>query len=122
MVTNNYLYGPALFNGIMSFTTYKGDRANFEIDPRAVVLDYEGLQLERKFYSPAYDSEKEINSPKPDFRSALYWNPEVNTQNDGKVNLSFYTGDKTGLYIGVIEGIAPNGETGSSSFYFEVKK
>jgi len=122
VVSTNYLYGPALFNGIMNFTTYKGDGTSLQIDPRAVVLDYDGLQLERKFYTPAYDSDVQLNSPKPDFRSALYWNPDVSTPNDGKIDLSFYTGDKTGRYIGVIEGIAPGGETGSARFYFEVKK
>ncbi|HZX59740.1 MAG TPA: hypothetical protein VFE54_13480, partial [Mucilaginibacter sp.] len=122
MVTKNYLYGPAFFNGIMSFSSYKGDRANFEIDPNTVVLDYEGLQQERKFYSPVYDSNVRINSTIPDFRTALYWDPNVNTSHSGKVDLNFYTGDKQGKYIGIIEGIAGNGETGSEMFYFEVKK
>jgi len=122
MVTNNYLYGPDFFNGIMSFSTYKGDRANLEIDPRTVILDYDGLQLERKFYSPVYDSAEKLNSTLPDFRSALYWNPEVITQKDGKIILTFYTGDKDGAYTGVIEGIGAGGETGSAAFGFGVKK
>ncbi|MGZ3834241.1 MAG: hypothetical protein ACXVB0_12005 [Mucilaginibacter sp.] len=122
VVANNYLYGSASLNGIMSFTTYKGDGINFEIDPRAVVLDYEGLQLERKFYSPVYDSEDRANSPKPDFRSTLYWNPETVTGNDGKASLMFYTSDKPGQYIGIIEGISASGKTGSQRFYFDVKK
>jgi len=122
MVSKNYLYGPEIFNGIMSFSTYKGDRANFEINPKAVVLDYEGLQRERKFYSPVYDSDERLNSTIPDFRTALYWNPNAGTRQDGKVDLNFYTGDKSGKYVGVIEGIAGNGETGSHVFYFEVNK
>ncbi|WP_295673024.1 hypothetical protein [uncultured Mucilaginibacter sp.] len=122
VIARNYLYGIASLNGIMSFTTYKGDGINFEIDPHAVVLDYEGLQLERKFYSPVYDSEEVINSPKPDFRSALYWNPDVITGHDGKATLAFYTSDKPGTYIGIIEGITASGKTGSQQFYFEVKK
>ena len=77
MVTANYLYGPDYFNGIMSFSTYRDDRANFEIDPHAIVVDYEGLQLMRKFYSPLYGSEEKSDSPIPDFRSTLYWNPDV---------------------------------------------
>jgi hypothetical protein len=122
LVTANYLYGPVVFNGIMSFTTYKGDMSGFEIDPHAVILDYEGLQLERKFYSPVYDSDSKLNSPIPDFRNVLYWNPEADTNQEGKNNLSFYTSDKPGLYIGVIEGTTVNGEAGSQHFTFEVKK
>lgn len=122
MVTANYLYGPDYFNGIMSFSTYRDDRAGFEIDPHAVVVDYEGLQLMRKFYSPVYGSEEKFNSPVPDFRSTLYWNPDVNSGKDGKINLSFYTSDKAGKYIGIIEGIGQNGETGSHYIHFEVKR
>jgi hypothetical protein len=122
VVSADYLYGPTVFNGIMSFSTYKGDMNGFEIDPRAVILDYEGLQLERKFYSPVYDTDQQISSTIPDFRNALYWNPDVNTNQDGKNNLSFYTGDKPGRYIGVVEGNTANGEAGSQYFTFEVKK
>lgn len=122
MITQDYLYGPALFNGIMNFTTYKGDGTNFEIDPHAVVLDFEGLQLERKFYSPVYDFGAEINSPVPDFRTALYWNPGVGTDTQGKGGLSFYTSDKPGQYIGVVEGITAQGKSGSSIFRFQVTK
>lgn len=122
MITHDYLYGPALFNGIMNFTTYKGDGTNFEIDPHAVVLDFEGLQLGRKFYSPEYDFGAEINSTIPDFRTALYWNPSVDTDAHGKSDLSFYTSDKPGQYIGIIEGITADGKSGSNIFSFQVKK
>lgn len=122
VVSHDYLYGPVMFHGIMSFTTYKGDGTAFEIDPHAVVLDYDGLQTERKFYSPVYDSETQRNSTIPDFRTALYWNPDVNIDSTGKRNLSFYTSDKPGQYIGVIEGITANGQSGSKIFTFEVKK
>ena len=111
-----------MFNGIMSFTTYKGDGSNIEIDPHAVILDYEGLQLQRKFYSPVYDTEEQISSTIPDFRTTLYWNPKVNTGLDGKASLTFYTGDKTGQYIGVIEGITTDARSGSSIITFKVEK
>ena len=122
VITTDYLYGPVVFNGILSFTTYAGNSNNIELDPRSVVMDYEGLQLERKFYAPVYDTEQQISSSIPDFRTALYWNPEVNTDENGQCILNFYTGDKPGKYIGIIEGIAANGSSGSGSFYFEVKK
>ena len=122
VITTDYLYGPVVFNGILSFTTYAGSSNNIELDPRSVVMDYEGLQLERKFYSPIYESEQQINSSVPDFRNALYWNPDVNTGQNGQSVLTFYTGDKPGKYIGIIEGFAANGSSGSQRFYFEVKK
>jgi hypothetical protein len=122
MITTNYVYGPSLFNGIMSFTTYKNDANSFAIDSRAVVIDYEGLQLERKFYSPVYGTDQQSSSTMPDFRNTLYWNPDAGTNLQGKNSLSFYTSDKQGRYIGIIEGITDNGETGYQRFTFEVKK
>jgi hypothetical protein len=122
LINQNYLYGPAIFNGILSFSSYKGENNIVELDPRAIVLDFEGLQLERKFYSPVYGTDEQLNSPVPDFRNTLYWQPDAGTGTDGKNTLQFYTGDKPGKYIGVIEGLSPNGEAGSGSFIFEVKK
>jgi len=33
----------------------------------------------------------------------------------------FYTGDQTGKYIGVVQGITANGDAGSQYFSFDVK-
>ncbi len=121
VVITNYIYGPTLFNGILSFTTYNGGSTNTQLDPHAVVMDYEGLQLERKFYSPVYDAQQ-VESTIPDFRNVLYWNPKADTGPQGHNQLSFYTSDKPGSYVGIIEGLAKGGEAGSSVFYFEVKK
>ena len=122
VVNTRYYYGPARFDGVLSLTGYKDDLAGLEIDPRALVLDYEGLQLQRKFYSPVYDTEEQRNSRLPDFRNALYWQPEVNTNAQGKTNLSFYTSDQPGKYIGIIQGLTSTGEAVSKYFTFEVKK
>ncbi|WP_426667908.1 hypothetical protein ACPPVU_17845 [Mucilaginibacter sp. McL0603] len=121
VVGTNYVYGPAVFNGIISFITYNGQSTNIQLDQHTIVMDYDGLQLERKFYSPVYDSDQQINSSIPDFRNVLYWNPKADTDPQGQNKLSFFTGDKPGHYIGIIEGIAQNGEAGSQYFYFEVK-
>ena len=117
-----YLLGPSYEAGIFSFTTYKGDLGGNEIDPHAVIMDYEGLELQREFYSPAYDTETAAASRIPDFRNVLYWTPNVLTDKGGKSSLSFYTSDQTGKYIGVIHGLTPNGEAGSQYFTFDVTK
>lgn len=119
---NRYFYGPSVAEGIVSFTTYKGNMGGFEIDPKAVVVDYEGLNLQREFYSPVYATNGQVGSRVPDFRSLLYWAPNVITKTQGKNVLSFYTSDMPGKYIGVVEGITANGAAGSQYFTFEVKK
>jgi hypothetical protein len=117
VIRERFYYGPSAQEGIFSFTTYKGDLGGVELDPHAVVIDYEGLQLHRQFYSPVYDTETQTTGRIPDFRNLLYWAPTVNNQ--GKA--SFYTSDQAGKYIGVIQGLTANGDAGSQYFSFEVK-
>jgi hypothetical protein len=122
VVNQRYFWGPIVSDGILSFTSYKTDFGGFELDPRAIVLDYEGMQLQREFYSPVYDTEDQLKSRIPDFRNLLYWSPNLNTGTDGKARATFYTSDKPGKYIGVVQGMAANGQAGRQYFSFEVKK
>lgn len=122
MINQVYYLGPIFADGILNFTSYKGDMGGFEIDPKAVVLDYEGLQLEREFYSPAYETADQQKSRLPDFRNVLYWSPDVNTDATGKAMVSFYTSDKTGKYMAVMQGITADGLAGSYTLRFDVSK
>ena len=121
LVKRRYYYGPMVVDGILNFITYKGNLQEFEMDDRAVILDYEGMQWQRAFYSPLYETEAQTASRLPDFRNLLYWCPDVKTGKDGHVDLTFFTGDVKGKYIGTIEGMGAGGEAGSSTFGFEVK-
>jgi hypothetical protein len=122
VIKDRYFWGAADAEGILSYASYKGDLAGVELDPHAVVVDYEGLQLQRVFYSPLYDTEAAAASRLPDMRNLLYWAPNINTAVQGKNQLTFYTSDEVGKYVGVIQGITAGGEAGSQSFIFEVKK
>lgn len=120
LVTRKYFYGNSVFNGIINFTTYKGDLNSYELDPQTVVLDYDALQLEKEFYSPVYETELQYTSHKPDFRTLLQWSPDINTDPVGKARVSFYSSDQVGKYMGIIQGIS-NGKTGSAKVFFDVK-
>lgn len=121
VVKRTYYYGPMVTDGLLNFTTYKGNLPEFEMDDRAVILDYEGMQWQRAFYSPLYETEAQAASRLPDFRNLLYWSPDITTGSNGQTALTFFTGDVKGKYIGVIEGISTDGRSGSSTFSFEVK-
>jgi hypothetical protein len=122
VVNQKYFLRDNSFDGIINLTTYKGDLEGFEIDPRATIVNYEGLQVQRDFYAPVYATEQQQHSRMPDFRSLLYWAPEINTGEDGKTKASFYTSDIPGKYAVVTEGISKEGSAGESIVYFEVKK
>lgn len=120
ILPESYHYGSSKFDGILSFFSVKSNLANIEIAPNSVVLDYDGLQLYREFYSPSYDSETQMNNRLPDFRNVLYWSPNININNKGEGVISFYTSDVTGTYIGTINGLSKNGNPGSTVFTFKV--
>ncbi|MDN3585118.1 hypothetical protein QWY86_00450 [Pedobacter aquatilis] len=57
----------------------------------------------KTFYSPKYTAANKTN-PKPDFRTTIYWNPNLMTDKNGKGNFSFFSADKKGTYTVWIEG------------------
>ena len=121
VVTNFYLISPAIFSGIISFMTYKGDLAGFPLDARLLKLDYDGLQLQREFYAPRYDRNPGAQSRLPDGRTLLYWNPALQTNAQGKGRVEFYTSDQTGTYVVETNGLTAEGKAGSQRTLFTVK-
>lgn len=122
VVTQRYFSGTEVFDGIISYDTYKGDLDGYELDPNALILEYPGFQLHREFYSPLYDTKEKSESRLPDFRNLLYWSPDIKPDKNGKAQISFYTSDKQGKYAVVIQGIDSNGLAGSKTVFFNVKK
>ena len=122
IVTREYYLGSMEASGIMSYTTYKGDLDGFQLDPSSLVLEYEGIQLKREFYSPIYETDNQIASRLPDFRNLLYWSPDIKTDARGKEQFSFYSSDQKGRYRVVLQGITSDGLAGSQTFTFDVNK
>lgn len=122
VLAKRFFQGPLEADGIINFTTYKGDLENFPLDPNTVILDYDGLQKQREFYSPVYEGESQKNSRRPDFRSLLFWSPEIHTDTLGNGVCSFYTSDLPGNYLMLINGITADGYCGSQVSTFIVNK
>ncbi|MBE9465297.1 hypothetical protein IEE83_25740 [Dyadobacter sp. UP-52] len=122
LMNAHYYLGWGDFTGIVSLSTYRGDLAGFEMDPRVLVLPYEGAQIKREFYEPKYDTQVKLQSRVPDFRNLLHWAPDIDTDVQGKAQLSFYTSDQPGRYRVIIQGITKTGLAGSKTFSFEVTR
>lgn len=120
VVNSLYYLGNVSFSGIVSYTTYKGDLGDFELNPRALVQSYQFMQSKKEFYAPRYDSVNSKQGRLPDFRNLLHWAPSLTTDTQGKQSLNFYTSDQTGTYRVVVQGITPSGLTGSREFTFKV--
>jgi hypothetical protein len=74
----------------------------------------------QEFYSPKY----ELNSSdvaEPDFRSTIFWSPNVFTDANGRAKVKFYTSDVSGSYTISMEGIGANGGIGTLRQKFKVE-
>jgi len=117
IIPRSYILGHSFFYGLVNFCTYQENHDGIDIDPKAIVMDYDGLQIKREFYSPDYSSQERLKSRIPDFRNTLYWSSHVQVHQQ----VQFYTGDKKGRFLVVIQGINNEGVPMSSFSEFEVK-
>lgn len=121
VMNRKYYLGVSAFEGIVSYRTYRGDLGGFQPDVRSLIMSYDGLQLQREFFSPHYETSLQRESTLPDTRNLLYWGPSVITDQEGKGQIHFYTSDITGKYRVVVQGITKGGIPGYSSTTFEVR-
>jgi hypothetical protein len=121
VIPRTFLLGPTSFSGIASFTTYKGDYEGVSLDSRSLLVEYDGLQVQREFYAPSYGTTEQMSSRIPDFRNVLYWAPDTHSNGQGKMDCSFYTSDLPGKYLIVVQGLTEDGRAGICYHHFEVK-
>ena len=119
IIATKFYRGNHEYDGIVSYSTYDGDLNSYQLDPNSLVVEYDGLQLQRQFYSPQYETDQQLLSRLPDYRNVLYWSPNFKTRNN-KQDISFYTSDLPGKYIVVIQGISDSGVAGFATSNFTV--
>jgi hypothetical protein len=121
IVNRKYFMGSLVASGIFALYSYNNDLAGVQLTNRALILEYEGLQLQREFYSPRYNTETTASKRMPDFRNVLVWDPNILVGSNHEAQVNFYTSDRKGRYMGIVEGMDPGGLTGSTHFYFDVQ-
>lgn len=109
------------FQGIVSFITYNGDMPDLNLNSHVQSFDITGLQDNKEFFSPKYETSEQVESHLPDFRDLLYWNPSIKPDRNGNFNTDFYTSDQKGKYVIITQGLSENGKSGFTSSEFEVK-
>ena len=122
VITSKYFLGVSEFSGIVSYSTYKGNLGGFTPNSKTKLVDYDGLQIPRKFYHPTYDASKANNNRIPDPRYLLYWNPSLEIDSSSTKEIDFFSSDVPGQYRIVVEGITKSGQVIHSSSYFQVNK
>jgi hypothetical protein len=122
LIADRYVVGGLIYDGILSFTTYKGEFENLELNKKELLFDDEGWQRQRKFYMPDYKDPLVKKSRIPDFRELLYWAPTVKISKTNSGKISFFTGDVTGKFVVVVKGVSDDGRLVNEMVPFEVKK
>ncbi len=109
-------------NGVIAIYRRTGPR-QFDGDPDPVSFisfRMNGYYPAREFYVPKYDTMTDEEKVKPDYRTALYWNPSVSIKG-GKASFDFYTSDDRGPFTIYAEGISSDGKIIKHKHTFEVK-
>jgi len=122
VVSRRFIMNRVNFTGVVSYRTYEGDYTWQKPHEEDFVFDYDGVQEKRIFYQPAYENTNKTNKRLPDFRTLLYWNPDLQLNANNEVDISFFTSDKTGKFKGVIQGLTQDGQPIYHTFDFKVNK
>ena len=67
----------------------------------------------RTFYAPKYET-KQVVDQRSDFRSTIYWNPNITTDEDGTAKLEFWNSDDLTTFTTTIEGFSNSGLVGAT--------
>lgn len=119
-VKSRYHKGHLDCRGIVTYTTYKGDLNGYELHNTAMVIEYEGVQPMKQYYFPEYPSSSMKRTTTPDFRNTLYWNPEIQLDENGKATIEFYTSDDLTNYEVRVMGMSKSGKSFSKKGKLQV--
>lgn len=102
LIRDKYFYGNAMYQGIILVDSFKKDYflesntyQKFTVKP---------IQPEKIYF---FQEHHENNKRIPDFRSQLYWNPEVRAD---QTQISFFTSDVKGTFEIVAQGFNKEGK------------
>ncbi|WP_162419592.1 TonB-dependent receptor plug domain-containing protein [Cyclobacterium roseum] len=117
---NTAIYGGRGSGGVIALFTQRGpsEIEEPETGDHIIVQRIGGFSKTRQFYSPKYG--ENTRSEIPDFRSTIYWNPNVRTNEKGLAQVTFFTADRSTLYRVNAEGISEKGKIGQAELMLEV--
>jgi TonB-dependent SusC/RagA subfamily outer membrane receptor len=117
------IYGSRGGNGVISVLTKRGN-SNYDysqdVIPGILVAKIAGYDIPREFYAPAYDV-KRPEDARPDYRSTIFWAPQLKTGKDGKVRFQYYNTDPVTTVNIHAEVLSPSGEAGSAKTVYSVQ-
>jgi hypothetical protein len=103
------LYGMRGANGIINIITKQQVRRDpIELTANTTYTVLNGFDVPRIFYSPRYDN-KSQEAIAPDFRSTIFWNPQIRIENGNETKFDFFNADEARTIKIIVEGVTGEG-------------
>lgn len=96
-------------NGAFVISTRAVDPLTVGSKANSVVFIPRGYNQSIEFYSPVYNTPTLKAKPEPDLRSTLYWNPKVEVDETGMIQVEYYTDDRNSDHRIIVEGVTTDG-------------
>ncbi len=108
--------------GVLAIYTKTGAEVEGKpVDPNFQSLTIPGFYKPRSFRMP-YHNDPKTDKSIGDYRSTLYWNPNVVTDHEtGKASVSFYAADLETTYRVVVEGVTDKNEPVRAEYFIRVQ-
>jgi TonB-dependent SusC/RagA subfamily outer membrane receptor len=103
------MFGVRGATGVISITTRRWEERPLGEKSNQVVYRPLGFQKPAAFYSPKYETQEAKWSVIPDYRTTIFWKPDVVISEKGEASFEFYTSDFKTTYSVVIEGLTDDG-------------
>jgi len=110
--------------GVIEITLLNGRNNTPQITTKSDKKDLSvirGYSIVREFSAPDYSPSINNNPTESDIRTTLYWNPNINIDNQGKQRITFFAGDKKTKFVCRIIGVNDTGLMGSNKQSIRVK-
>ena len=103
------IFGVRGADGVVNVTTGFSSDNSKDLKINTATITPLGYQKPVEFYSPQYDTPESKNLGNPDYRTTIFWKPDLFLSDEGEASFGFYTSDFPTNYSVVIEGITKEG-------------
>ncbi len=116
-----WAHGELVFEGLVSVYSKDEDFFNYQELGAGTKLEYPAPLAYHPPMLPDHTPGRNPDPHLPDFRQLLYWQPRLQAAGTGAGNWSFFTGDLSGEFEVVLEGVTSRGKIIRRTMSFEVE-
>jgi hypothetical protein len=122
-ITNSGLFfvGNLAYNAVVAIFTYDGKIPQPYLERHTLVLQNPVSSTDTGNLYNDFITPDQSQTHLPDFRSNLYWNPEIKISGNNRISIEFTTSRLTGKYKAHIQGITSSGVPLNTSISFSVE-